>query len=253
MDVPNTDKRKTEPMTQEPRPPTIVSIQVGKPETTNCHSFRSDTGETTWTTGFGKQPVAGSVRLRKLNFDGDAQADLKHHGGPDKAVCVYPASHYAFWQSELSIELVGGAFGENLTVAELTEDDVCIGDVWRIGDARVQVSQPRQPCWKLSRWWNIKDLALRVQQTGRTGWYLRVLEEGDVEPETPITLVDRVHQDWSIAAANELMHHDKKNIAKASSLANLAELSASWRDTLNRRCQNQPESTPERRLFGEIR
>lgn len=232
---------------------TIISIQVGQPETATCANPATPSSEREWTTGFGKKPVAGSIRLRKLNLEGDAQADLTHHGGPDKAVCVYPGSHYPFWRDLLGIELSSGAFGENLTVAELTEASVCIGDVWQIGDGRVQVSQPRQPCWKLSRWWDIEDLAVRVQQTGRTGWYLRVLEEGDVEAGAEVFLIDRPNPDWTIAAANELMHHDKNNIAAAQTLATLPELSASWRATLTRRCQKRTEPNPKRRLFGDVR
>lgn len=231
------------------RSATILSIQVGKPKVASA----GQSNDKTWTTGFQKRPVAGPIRLGHLNLDGDGQADWKHHGGPDKAVCVYPASHYLHWQDELGIELTAGAFGENATVSELTESSVYIGDVWQIGDARVQVSQPRQPCWKLSRWWNIEDLAVRVQQTGRTGWYLRVLEEGDVESGTPITLIDRPDADWTIAAANDLMHRDKTNIAAAEALGSLPELSASWRATLTRRCQRQTEPSPERRLFNDVR
>ncbi|MEZ6131239.1 MAG: MOSC domain-containing protein [Planctomycetaceae bacterium] len=197
--------------------------------------------------------MTGRIQLRALNFVGDGQADLKHHGGPDKAVCVYPTSHYPNWQDELGIKLAGGGFGENLTVAELTEASVCIGDVWQIRDARVQVSQPRQPCWKLSRWWDIEDLAVRVQQTSRTGWYLRVLEEGDVEAGAEVFLIDRPNPDWTIAAPNELMHHDKNNIATAQALATLPELSASWRATLTRRCQKRTEPNAKRRLFGDVR
>ena len=229
---------------------TIISIQVGQPETTIRANSASQSSERSWTTGFGKKPLAGNIRLHKLNLEGDAQADLKHHGGPDKAVCVYPGSHYPFWRELLGIELSCGAFGENLTVAELTEASVCIGDVWQIGDARVQVSQPRQPCWKLSRWWNIEDLAVRVQQTGRTGWYLRVLEEGGLEAGAEITLIDQPHPDWTIAAANELMHRHKNNIASAGELAAIPELSESWRDTLTRRNEKRTEPNPKRRLFG---
>lgn len=228
---------------------TILSIQVGQPE--DAPARQSD-GER-WTTGFLKRSATGPIRLGRLNFDGDGQADLKHHGGPDKAVCVYPSAHYPLWRSELHLDFVPGGFGENLTVAGLVEDNVCIGDIWETGSARVQVSQPRQPCWKLSRWWNIEDLAMRVQRTGRTGWYLRVLEEGYLKAGAAITLIDRPHCDWTIAAANELMHRDKKNLAAASVLANLPELSASWRATLTRRCQKKTESSPERRLLGDVR
>lgn len=165
-------------------------------------------------------------------------------------MCVYSAVHYPQWQSELGLDLGPGSFGENLTVAGLMEENVCIGDIWEIGDAKVQVSQPRQPCWKLSRWWNMEGLAVRVQETGRTGWYLRVIAEGNVEAGASIRLVDRAHSDWTIAAANQLMHHDNSNVANAAILAKVPELSGSWRETLLRRSQKQQESSPEYRLYG---
>ncbi len=224
---------------------TILKIQVGKPK-----SVATQPDGKAWLTGFQKLAVSGPVWLSRLNFAGDGQADLKHHGGPDKAVCVYPDSHYPQWQSELGLDLAAGSFGENLTVAGLVEEHVCIGDFWEIGDAKVQVSQPRQPCWKLSRWWNVEDLAVRVQQTGRTGWYLRVITEGNVEAGASIRFVDRTHSDWTIAAANQLMHHDKDNVAAAATLANVPELSASWRETLTKRSQKRKGVAPENRLYG---
>lgn len=223
----------------------ILSIQTGRPK-----AVVPQTDGKTWTTGFQKHAVSGPVWLGRLNFAGDEQADLKHHGGPDKAVCVYSAVHYPQWESELGLDLGPGSFGENLTVAGLMEENVCIGDIWEIGDAKVQVSQPRQPCWKLSRWWNMEGLAVRVQETGWTGWYLRVIAEGNVEAGASIRLVKRSNSDWTIEAANQLMHHDKSNVAAAAILANVPELSVSWQDTLMRRSQKQQESSPANRLYG---
>ncbi|WP_417849471.1 MOSC domain-containing protein [Thalassoglobus sp.] len=227
---------------------TVHSIQVGKPNVVEAKDHHKE-----WTTGFQKQTVNGPVRLDRLNLAGDGQADLKHHGGPDKALCVYPIAHYPLWRAELGLDLVPGSFGENLTVCGITEDDVCIGDIWIIGDTKVQVSQPRQPCWKLSRWWSVEDLAVRVQQTGRTGWYLRVLSEGDLEAGDSIQLVERVNPLWTITAANRLMHSEKDNIVGAKILASLPELSASWTETLTRRSRNQQESSPAARLYGAER
>lgn len=224
---------------------TILTIQAGKPQ-----AVAPQGDGKAWMTGFQKHAVGSPVWLGRLNFVGDEQADLKHHGGPDKAVCVYPAAHYPQWQNELDLDLSPGSFGENLTVAGQVEEDICIGDIWKIGDAKVQVSQPRQPCWKLSRWWNVEDLAVRVQETGRTGWYLRVITEGDVEAGASIRLVDRAHSDWTIAAANQRMHHDKNNVTAAATLAKLSELSISWRETLKRRGQKRNEPAPENRLYG---
>lgn len=205
-----------------------------------------------WTTGFFKEPVHGPLLLGMKNLEGDGQADLVHHGGPDKAVLAYSAEHYPDWrQSMNNPSLPFGAFGENFTVAGLTEADVCIGDTWQVGgEAVVQVSQPRQPCWKLARRWRMKTLAWDVQQTGRTGWYFRVLTEGSVAAGMRVVLVERPHPDWSIERANRIMHMDKSNIAAALELAALPSLAESWRTTLIRRADKQ-ESDPQKRLIGE--
>ena len=175
----------------------IQSIQVGLPQSGNCDGAADPTAPP-WRTGIFKLPVSGPLWLGRTNLQGDGQADLVHHGGIDKAVCVYSADHWPYWQAILPPnQLRGGAFGENFTVEQLTEADVCIGDVFEIGTALVQVSQPRQPCWKLARRWHIKDLAVQAERTGFTGWYFRVLQEGRVEavsiattPRSPLPGMD---------------------------------------------------------------
>ena len=192
--------------------------------------------ERPWTTGFFKEPVVGAVRIDRFNLEGDGQADLINHGGLDKAVCVYPADHYPSWRRELNIPLPFGAFGENFTVEGLTEEFVCIGDIWTAGGAATfQVSQPRQPCWKLARRWQIKTLALQVQQTGKTGWYFRVLSEGEVTADKAMSLLHRPHPDWTVARANRIMHRDKNNLREAAELCAVPPLSESWRETLAKR------------------
>jgi MOSC domain-containing protein YiiM len=204
-----------------------------------------------WTTGFFKEPVAGPVWLGRTNLAGDGQADLQNHGGPEKAVNVYPVEHYPHWQADLGIaELPPGAFGENFTTGGALEGDVCVGDVFQVGDALVQLSQPRQPCWKLARRWRVKDLALRVQQTGRTGWYFRVLREGAVEAGARLRLVERPHPELSVAAANEVMHHRKQDLAAARSLAECPLLSVSWRESLSRRAATGASASTAARLEG---
>ena len=221
----------------------VSSILVGLPQVIGT--------DKPWTSGFLKQTVSGPLWLGSINLAGDGQADLVHHGGEHKAVCVYPAAHYPYWREALGIpNLAFGDFGENFTVDELTEDNTCIGDVWTIGEAAVQVSQPRQPCWKLARRWNIKDLALQVQQTGRTGWYFRVLVEGIVQQGMALKLVDRPNSQWTIAAANRLMHHDQENTVDAARLADVAALSPSWKTTLNNRIQKNLQPDERLRLEG---
>ena len=249
-----------------PATPQIISIQVGLPQTLvsqvpgRTNPERSTQRE--WVTGFIKEPVFDEVKVTTENLTGDGQADLEHHGGVDKAICVYPTKHYPGWRSELAGEefpdsyffsraFQFGSFGENFTVADLTEENVCIGDVWEVGDTRLQVSQPRQPCWKLARRWEIKDLALRVQNTGRTGWYLRVLQQGTVQSGMSILLIERPHPEWTIARANQLMHHDKTNLQDAAELATLPELSSSWQTTLLKRVEKSKLPDENLRLEGE--
>lgn len=231
--------------------PVLASIQVGLPRHFG-QDGAADPMDRPWTTGFIKEPVTGSARLGATNLDGDGQADLVHHGGPDKAVLAYSAEHYPGWRKSMNNpSLPFGAFGENFAVEGLTEADVCIGDTWQVGDeAVVQVSQPRQPCWKLARRWRIKTLALQVQQTGRTGWYFRVLKEDIVAAGMRLVLRERPHPDWTVERANRVMHTEKRDIAAALELAAIPLLSENWRATLIRRAEKQePNST--KRLIGE--
>ncbi len=212
---------------QDPR---ILSIQVGFPR-----SFDGDTGagHQPWTTAFFKEPVAGPVWLGRTNLAGDAQANQKTHGGPDKAVCCYPSEHYGFWERRLARDITApGAFGENFTTMGTLEDDACIGDVLQLGGAICQISQPRPPCWKMSRCWQIPDLAAQVEQTGLTGWYLCVLQDGYVKPGDSIQLLERPEPEWTIARANEILYDGKHGAASTQALAACSLLAPSWRDYL---------------------
>ena len=228
--------------------PNVESIQVGRPQ----HFASEGDPFKPWSSAIIKESVSGTVWLSATSLDGDSQADLVHHGGADKAVLAYSAEHYPDWRQSMNIPLLPfGAFGENFTVNRLTEADVCIGDTWQVGgEAVVQVSQPRQPCWKLSRRWRIKSLALDVQQTGRTGWYFRVLTEGMVAGGMSLTLRERPYPDWTIERANRVMHAEKSDIAAALELGAIPLLSQNWRTTLTRRA-NKQEPDPQNRLIGE--
>ncbi len=223
----------------------IIGLQTGLPRTLG----RADAMEPMdreWTTGFFKEAVADVRQVTQFGIEGDGQADLMHHGGPDKAINVYPAEHYAGWAEELGLTLQAGAFGENFTTTGLTEVDVCVGDMFRTGDLIVQVSQPRQPCWKLARRWRIKDLATRVERAGRTGWYFRVLNEGAIHADAVLELIERPAPNWSIAAANEVMHHRQQDAAAALALATCPGLSASWNASLSRRAKGGEINTKAR-------
>jgi MOSC domain-containing protein YiiM len=206
----------------------VVSLQVGKPQ-----SYRFEDKE--WTTGLFKSPLTDAVSLTQSGFQNDGQADLEHHGGPDKAVCVYCSGHYPYWQEVLGKELPGGAFGENVTLAGMTEKDIRIGDVFRLGEAVVQVSQPRQPCYKLGYRYGRPDMPLLVQNSGFTGWYFRVLKPGFVKQGDDLELVESSPYGMSVEVANRIMYGDRENVEGIRSLLAVPELSDSWRKTLNKR------------------
>ncbi len=182
----------------------LLSIQVGKPRTLDAAAGGGGPPRP-WRTGYGKARVEGPVHLGLVNLDGDGQADKRHHGGPEMAVLAYSASHYAQWRGELAMpELPHGAFAENLTVEGADEQSVCLGDSWRLGEAELQVSQPRKPCNNISKFWGRAELLQRVIDTGRFGWYLRVLRQGRIEAGQPIELLARPHPEWTVARAMEV-------------------------------------------------
>ncbi len=176
----------------------LASVQVGLPRTRG-DAHASDPAQGEWTSAIFKDPVVGRVRLDLEGLAGDGQGDRESHGGPERAVLMYGAAHYPLWRSELGLALTHGAFGENFTIDGLDETTVCIGDSFAIGDAVVQVSQPRGPCWKISRRWNRPELLERVVVTGRTGWYCRVLRAGDVAAGDVCTLTGRPCDSWTVA------------------------------------------------------
>lgn len=157
-------------------------------------------------TGIYKMPVSGRVMVRQLNVDGDQQANLNVHGGPDQAVYIYPHEHYAYWSRELSRnDFAFGQFGENFTTEGLLETEVRAGDVFRIEDALLQVTNPRIPCFKLMTKMNVFGFAKPFLASGRTGFYLRVLEEGEVGAGDPIT---RFKTDPSQPTIQEIIQRD---------------------------------------------
>ena len=159
----------------------LVSVNVAKPAYLGEHRGRPVTS------GIAKRPVtAADLRLARENLEGDAQAELGIHGGFDKAVYAYPCEHLATWSEELDEKLGPAAFGENLTTEGWTEDDVRVGDRWYWGDAVLEVTQPRWPCYKLAMYRGRSDIGRRMRRNGRTGWYLRVLEPGRVPVAGPV-------------------------------------------------------------------
>ena len=212
--------------------PLLVSIQVGLPRAYGREGA-DDPMDRPWETGFFKQPVDGPLWLGRTNLAGDGQADLINHGGEDKAVLCYAASHYPEWRTALDKpDLPHGAFGENFTIDGPNEESVCVGDVYRLGDALIQVSQPRQPCWKLAWRWRIKELTALVEYSGRTGWYIRVLEEGEVRAGQELTLLDRPYPEWTIIRGSRVMRNRHRDPVAAGQLAACEALAVSWREHL---------------------
>ncbi|QJC54329.1 MOSC domain-containing protein [Paenibacillus albicereus] len=188
-------------------------------------------------TGIFKSPCEGAVRLGRTGPQGDGQADLKHHGGPDKAVCVYSQEHYPQWEQQLGRQLGWGAFGENLTLSGMDEASVVIGDRYRCGEALLEVSQPRQPCFKLGLRHAEPKMTLWVQESGRTGFYLRVVEEGEAAAGMALELVHRPEHGMTVAEANRIYYTAKKDARAIRSLLAVPELADSWRNALAARLE----------------
>ncbi|KQT51327.1 hypothetical protein ASG43_21190 [Aureimonas sp. Leaf454] len=204
--------------------------------------------------GIAKAQVAGPILLRKTGFEGDAQGDTLRHGGPEKAVHHYPMDHYAAWQSDVGPQPLldyPGAFGENISTLGITEEDVAIGDVFEIGTAQIEISQGRQPCWKLNERFGLADTAKRVQWTGRTGWYYRVLEEGIVGPGDRLTLVHRHSPEWTVERVWHLFYVDTLNRDELARLADVERLAEGWREHALRRLRSNTVEDWASRLSGD--
>lgn len=200
-----------------------------------------------------KTPALGARRVGFLGIEGDEQADLSVHGGPDKAVHHYPRDHYPFWAATLGDHALldaPGAFGENVSTIGLVEDTACLGDRYRLGSALVEISQGRQPCWKLNERFGRTDMARLVQSTGRTGWYYRVLEPGIVAPQDSLVLEERRAPEWTLARIWRAFYVDTLNRAELSGIAALERLAEGWRDHARRRLESNRVEDWSKRLDG---
>ena len=201
----------------------VISVNVGLPR------------EVVWkgrtvVTGIFKESVAGRVALRQLNLDGDRQADLTVHGGPDKAVYAYSAEHYSFWREQFpEMELPWGMFGENLTIEGLDEN-IHIGDLFEIGTAHLMVTQPRMPCYKLGLKFGRDDILKRFLRSGLTGFYFAVLKEGEVAAGDPIRLLHSDEHQVKVADITRLYREDKHNLDLMRRVVAVEALPESWRD-----------------------
>jgi MOSC domain-containing protein YiiM len=206
----------------------VVSVNVGMPREVEWNRRKV-------LTGIFKSPVAAKLTVRRLNIDGDGQADLTVHGGPDKAVYAYPNEHYGSWSERLDRELTPGIFGENLTTAGLLEDEVHIGDEFRVGTARLVVTQPRLPCFKLGIRFDDPGMVKSFVQAGKPGIYFAVLEEGVVGPGDPIERIAEDPSRITVAEMFSLVLDRDPATAALRRLLGVPSLAAVWRKELEER------------------
>ncbi|NEX77965.1 MOSC domain-containing protein [Bacillus thermocopriae] len=228
----------------------LKKVFVGQPKTVGTKDAVHPM-DREWTSAIFKEPVKGPVWVGKTGLAGDGQFDLQHHGGPEKAVFAYSVENYTYWQKELGkLEIGPGGMGENFLMENVTEDMISIGDTFQIGEAVVQVSQPRQPCWKPARRFKIKTFALLIQNTGRTGWYFRVLEEGQVKEEQTFKLVERPCPQWTIQKCNQILHAKNPDFEEMRKLAHCEFLAPGMRETLVTRVEKRIHPDITNRVYG---
>ena len=210
----------------------IISVNVGLPRLV----LRNDEPVST---GIFKEPVAGRVMMRTLNLDGDRQSDLSVHGGPQKAVYVYPSEHYDFWKQELpDMDLPWGVFGENLTTTGLFETEINIGDKFRVGTGEVMVTQPRMPCYKLGIRFGRADIIKRFLLSERSGFYLSVLKEGEVGAGDGFQLLEKNTSGVRVVDITRLFSSDKENVDLMRHAIATEALPESWREYFLKRLEN---------------
>jgi MOSC domain-containing protein YiiM len=208
----------------------IVSINIGSPELVSIGA-----GPKKHNSGIFKKPISGSVRLGEFGFNGDGVGDTRIHGGADKAVCAYCVEHFSHWNQMLGREIFPGSFGENLSLSGMPETLVNIGDIYDLGSAQIQVTQPRQPCHKLNKVFNEPGIACSVKKTGFSGYYFRVLKVGEVESGSTLKRVREDFNKFSIEKANALLRKGGSDIQAMEELISIQSLSDEWREMIQMR------------------
>ncbi|RDU36473.1 MOSC domain-containing protein [Neobacillus piezotolerans] len=201
--------------------PKIIQLAIGKPK-----SFERNGAE--YISAIGKEPVK-EVFLTAEGLAGDGIANPEFHGGPDRALCLYPFEHYPKWEEEFGVQLYPPVFGENITVAGMRESDVFIGDIFKIGGAVVQITQGRVPCSTISKFNSIDPFLKRVYKTCLTGYFFRVLEEGSITQDSKIVLQQRSNQEITVFSAARAILHKSGDTDFIERLAGLPELAEEWR------------------------
>lgn len=209
-------------------------------------------GRETVSTGIFKEPVGGRIMLRTTNLDGDGQADLENHGGVDRAAYAYSIENYDHWRHELGRdEFAFGQFGENFTVEGMVEDDIHIGDVFRVGDALVEVSQPRPPCFKLGIKMGMARFPKLFLASGRVGFYLRVLEEGEVGAGDTFERIESDTERVTVREMSHLLFFDPENLEGARRALRIQALSPGWRGSFEERLAKKAGVTDEHNAARE--
>ncbi|NIV75325.1 MAG: MOSC domain-containing protein [Gammaproteobacteria bacterium] len=231
------------PAPERHAPMRLLSVNVSMPKAV-AHAGKEVA------TGIFKEPVEGRVMLRRLNVEGDGQADLRGHGGAFRAVYVYAMENYDYWKRELGRDDFSyGQFGENFTVEGMLDDEVCVGDVFRIGDALVEVSQPRIPCYKLAIRMGIDGFQNRFLESGRVGFYFRVVEEGEIGAGDAIALVSRDPRRMTVRRVSDLLFFDKGNLEGAKEALSIPALSHGWKGSFEERLAKAEKSAEKRESF----
>ena len=217
----------------------LQSVQVGTPHYYGTKDAENEM-ERRWKTSFVRAPTTKSLWLFKTHLEGNEQADKKNHGSLNQAVLLYSAENYTKWHEEAGYaEMSAGGFGENFTIEGMSEETVCVGDIYALGEAEIQVTGPRYPCWKIERRWNMPGLTARVAETGRTGWYCRVLQEGRIDAGLPVMLVERPYPRWTMALINSFANGKNKDVALAQELAACPLVEEWWGNLIVKRAKKK--------------
>ncbi|MCR2820141.1 MOSC domain-containing protein [Lederbergia panacisoli] len=201
----------------------IKAVSIGRPQIISNHYGQ------TFKSGIRKQQVQ-TASIRKQGFDQDGVEDLKNHGGEDRAICFYPFEHYSWWEEQTGENLKIPSFGENLTITNMLEDDVCIGDIYQIGTTMVQITQGRIPCVTIDQSNGIKGMLNNIIQSGKTGYFAKVLKEGNIEPGLKLELQERPNPGLNISFLHRLFFHDRKNYEEISYVVTIPELAQDMKE-----------------------
>jgi len=202
----------------------IIHLAVGKPKEYNWNNKKA-------LSSIGKSAVK-AIEVKKTGIVGDEVADHKYHGGPDRVVCLYPFEHYAYWEEVLPNKLILPAFGENITAAGMTEEQVCIGDIYQIGSTILQITQGRIPCVTISNFNHETRLLKKVIETTQTGYFFRVLEEGTIQFDSEITLLEKHPKEISVSFATQILFHHNEDKASIEKILTVDALAEEWRNRL---------------------